>query len=134
VKAVFDTNVLIAALLTEGLCSGLLIRARKHNFDLVLCDDIIREFKGILTKKFKVSSSDISEITSIIIEASSKILHKTISVPRICRDPNDDMIIACALDADADYIVTGDEDLLILKRYRNILIINPRHFETLFTE
>jgi len=134
VKVVFDTNVLIAALLTEGLCSGLLIRARKHNFDLVLCDDIIREFKGILTKKFKVSSSDISEITSIIIEASSKILHKTISVPRICRDPNDDMIIACAVDAHADYIVTGDEDLLILKRYKNILIINPQHFETLFAE
>jgi len=134
VKAVFDTNVLIAALLTEGLCSGLLIRARKHNFDLVLCDNIIRKFKGILTKKFKVSSSDISEITSIIIEASSEILHKTASAPRICRDPNDDMIIACALDADADYIVTGDEDLLILKRYKNILIINPRHFETLFAE
>lgn len=133
-KAVFDTNVLIAAFLTEGLCSGLLVRARKHNFDLVLCDDIIRELKGILTKKFKVSSSDVSEITSIIIEASSKILHKAASPPRICRDPNDDMIIACALDADADYIVTGDEDLLILKRYKNILIINPRHFETLFTE
>jgi putative PIN family toxin of toxin-antitoxin system len=134
VKAVFDTNVLIAALLTEGLCSGLLVRARKHNFDLVLCDNIIREFKGILTKRFKVSSSDVSEITSIIIEASSEILHKAASSPRICRDPNDDMIIACALDADADYIVTGDEDLLILKRYKNILIINPRHFETLFTE
>jgi putative PIN family toxin of toxin-antitoxin system len=134
VKAVFDTNVLIAALLTEGLCSGLLIRARKHNFDLVLCDDIIREFKGILTKKFKISSSDISEITSIIIEASSEILHKAASAPRICRDPNDDMIIACAVDANADYIVTGDDDLLILKRYKNILIINPRHFETLFAE
>jgi len=48
---VFDTNVLIAAFLTEGLCSGLLIRARKQAFNLVLCDDIIREFEGILIKK-----------------------------------------------------------------------------------
>ena len=37
-----------------------------------------------------------------------------VPVPNICRDPNDDMIIACAIDAAADYIVSGDEDLLIL--------------------
>jgi predicted nucleic acid-binding protein len=42
------------------------------------------------------------------------------------------MIIACAVSATADYIVTGDEDLLVLKRYKNIVIINPRNFEALF--
>jgi predicted nucleic acid-binding protein len=76
VKAVFDTNVLIAAFLTEGLCSGLLIRARRHAFNLILSDDILQEFKGILTKKFKLSSSDISEITAIVTEAASEILPK----------------------------------------------------------
>ncbi|MBN1363614.1 MAG: putative toxin-antitoxin system toxin component, PIN family [Syntrophaceae bacterium] len=131
-KAVFDTNILVAAFLTEGLCSGLLIRARKHNFDLILFDDILREFKNILRRKFKISSSDISEITDIIMEAASEILHKVNSAPRVCRDPKDDMIIACAIDAAADYIVTGDEDLLMLKRFKNIVIINPRNFETLF--
>ena len=44
------------------------------------------------------------------------------------------MIIACAIDAAADYIVTGDEDLLILKNYKDIVIINPRNFEALFAE
>ncbi|MEI6608380.1 MAG: putative toxin-antitoxin system toxin component, PIN family [Deltaproteobacteria bacterium] len=133
-KAVFDTNVLIAAFLTEGLCSGLLLRARKHGFNLVLCDDIIGEFQGILTKKFKLSSSDLSEITTIVTEAASEILHQTGSIERICRDPNDDMVIACAVDANADYIVTGDEDLLIIKRYKDIVMINPRNFETLFAD
>ena len=133
-KAVFDTNVLIAAFLTEGLCSGLLIRARKQAFNLVLCDDIIREFEGILMKKFKLTSIDISEISTIVSEAASEILHKLGPIPNICRDPNDDMIIACAIDAAADYIVTGDEDLLTLKRYRDIVIINPRNFEALFAD
>ncbi|MBU4120999.1 MAG: putative toxin-antitoxin system toxin component, PIN family [Proteobacteria bacterium] len=133
-KAVFDTNVLIAAFLTEGLCSGLLIRARKQAFNLVLCDDIIREFEGILMKKFKLTSIDISEISTIVSEAASEILHKLGPIPNICRDPNDDMIIACAIDAAADYIVTGDEDLLILKRYKDIVIINPRNFESLFAD
>jgi putative PIN family toxin of toxin-antitoxin system len=134
VRAVFDTNVLIAAFLTEGLCSGLLIRARKQAFNLVLCDDIIREFEGILIKKFKLTSTAISEISAIVSEAASEILHKLNPIPRICRDPNDDMIIACAIDATADYIVTGDEDLLILKKYKDIVIMNPRNFEALFED
>jgi putative PIN family toxin of toxin-antitoxin system len=134
VKAVFDTNVLIAAFLTEGLCSGLLLRARKQAFNLVLCDDIIREFEDILIKKFKLASTDISEILSIVSEAASEIIHKLGPIPNICRDPNDDMIIACAIDAAADYIVTGDEDLLILKNYKDIVIINPRNFEALFAD
>jgi len=134
VKAVFDTNVLIAAFLTEGVCSGLLIRARKQAFNLVLCDDIIREFEGILIKKFKLTSTDISEISAIVSEAASEILHKLGPIPNICRDPNDDIIIACAIDAAADYIVTGDEDLLTLKRYKDIVIINPRNFEALFAD
>jgi putative PIN family toxin of toxin-antitoxin system len=134
VKAVFDTNVLIAAFLTEGLCSGLLIRSRKQAFNLVLCDDIIQEFEGILLKKFKLTSIDISEISTIVSEAASEILYKLGPIPNICGDPNDDMIIACAIDAAADYIVTGDEDLLILKRYKDIVIINPRNFESLFAD
>ena len=133
-RAVFDTNVLIAACLTEGLCSGLLIRARKQAFNLVMCDDIIQEFEGILSKKFKHTSADISEISAIVSEAASEILHNLGPIPDICRDPNDDMIIACAIDAAADYIVTGDEDLLILKRYKDIVIINPRNFEALFAD
>jgi predicted nucleic acid-binding protein len=44
------------------------------------------------------------------------------------------MIIACAIDAAADYIVTGDEDLLILKRYKGIIILNPRNFAAIFAD
>jgi putative PIN family toxin of toxin-antitoxin system len=133
-KAVFDTNVLIAAFLTEGVCSGLLSRARKHVFRLILCDDIIGEFKGVLTEKFNLSPVEISEIISIVSEAASEIRRELSPVPRICRDKNDDMIIACAVDAAADYIVTGDEDLLVLKKHKNIIIINPRNFESLFAD
>ncbi|HPD58315.1 MAG TPA: putative toxin-antitoxin system toxin component, PIN family [Smithellaceae bacterium] len=132
-KTVFDTNVLIAAFLTEGVCSGLLTRARKRYFNLILCDDIIREFKKVLKNKFKLPSSDISEITNIVEEAAAEIIHKPDPIKSICRDPSDDFIISCAVAAEAHYIVTGDEDLLILKRYKEINIINPRNFEALFT-
>jgi uncharacterized protein len=134
VKAVFDTNVLIAAFLTKGLCSSLLIRAHKKSFDLVLCEDIIREFESILKKKLKLTSADLSEILAIVSEAASEILHHLRSKSLICRDQIDDMIIACAVDAHADYIITGDEDLLILKKYKDVVIMSPRNFEALFTD
>jgi predicted nucleic acid-binding protein len=45
---------------------------------------------------------------------------------------DDDNVIACAVAAGADYLVTGDSDLLVLKQYENITIISPRNFEALF--
>ena len=133
-KAVFDTNVLIAAFLTEGICAKLLIRARRRDFDLILCDGILQEFKGVLIKKFATSPHETSEALIILSEAALEILGWTDSITPICRDSDDDLILVCARDAVADYIVTGDEDLLVLKNYEGISIVSPREFEKLFLD
>jgi putative PIN family toxin of toxin-antitoxin system len=133
-KAVFDTNVLIAALLTEGICAKLMVRARRRDFDLILCDGILQEFKRVLKKKFAASPHETSEALAILSEATREILGQTDSITPICRDSDDDLILACARDAVADYIVTGDEDLLVLKNYEGISIVNPGEFERLFPD
>lgn len=133
-KAVFDTNVLIAAFLTEGICAKLMVRARRRDFDLILCDGILQEFKRVLKKKFAASSPETSEALTILSEATQEILGKTDSITAICRDPDDDLILACAKDAVADFVVTGDEDLLVLNNYEGIRIVNPREFEKLFPD
>ena len=133
-KAVFDTNVLIAAFLTEGICAKLIVRAHRRDFDLILCDDILQEFKRVLKKKFAISPHETSEALTILSEATQEILGQTNSVTPICRDSDDDLILACAKDAAADYIVTGDEDLLVLKNYEWIRIVSPREFEKLFPD
>ena len=133
-KAVFDTNVLIAAFLTEGICAKLLIRARRRDFDLILCDGILQEFERVLKKKFAASPHETSEALIILSEAALEILGRTDSITPICRDSDDDLILACARDAVADYVVTGDEDLLVLKNYESISIVNPREFEKLFPD
>lgn len=133
-KAVFDTNVLIAAFVTEGVCSKLLIRARRGNFDLILSTTIIQEFTRILHKKFSVAPSEISNIAAVLSEAASDIIKRTGPIPPTCRDPDDDLILACARDAGANYIVTGDEDLLVLKSFQGIGILKPRDFESLFSD
>lgn len=133
-KAVFDTNVLIAAFLTEGICAKLLTRARRRDFNLILCDGILQEFKRVLKKKFTASPHETSEALIILSEAAQDILGQTDSIAPICRDSDDDLILACARDAVADYVVTGDEDLLVLKNYEGISILNPREFEQLFPD
>jgi len=134
VKAVFDTNVLIAAFLTEGICAKLIVRAHRRDFDLILCDGILQEFKRVLKKKFATSPHETSEALTILSEATQEILGQTDSITPICRDSDDDLILACAKDAVADYIVTGDEDLLVLKNYEWVRIVNPREFEKLFPD
>lgn len=133
-KAVFDTTVLIAAFLTEGICAKLMVRARRRDFDLILCDGILQEFKRVLKKKFAASPHETSEALAILSEATREIRGQTDSMTPLCRDSDDDLILACARDAVADYMVTGDEDLLVLKNYEGICIVTPREFERLFPD
>jgi putative PIN family toxin of toxin-antitoxin system len=133
-RAVFDTNVVIAAFLTEGICAKLLSRARRRDFDLILCDGILQEFKVVLKKKFASSPHETTAALVLLSEAAIEIQGRTDSITPICRDSDDDLILACARQADADYIVTGDEDLLVLKNYEGISIVNPREFERLFSD
>jgi len=129
---VFDTNVLIAAIITEGICSKLLHRARAGEFSLVSCPFIMQELRRILSKKFHLGQDEITSSMEPISEAISKVIEHSITVKDTCRDAADDNIIACAVAAKADYLVTGDSDLLDLKSYEDIKIITPRNFEALF--
>ena len=133
-RAVFDTNVLVAAFLTEGVCSTLLVRARRRECELILSTDIIQELERILRKKFALSESETSDVRRVLVEATKEVCQKVEPIAPVCRDPDDDRILACALQVHADYIVTGDEDLLVLERHAAIHIVRPRDFESLFTE
>lgn len=131
-KALFDTNVLLAAFLTEGVCAKLLTRARKQQFNLITCPFILHEFERILSKKFSATKQERDNALALITEAAQDIVHPSETPSGACRDKDDDNVLACALEADADYLVTGDKDLLQMKVFRGILIITPRDFELLF--
>ncbi|MHB8828736.1 MAG: putative toxin-antitoxin system toxin component, PIN family [Syntrophales bacterium] len=108
--------------------------SRRRDFNLILCAGILQEFKRVLEKKFTASPDETSATLTILSEAVQDILEQTDSIKPICRDSDDDLILACARDAGADYLVTGDEDLLVLKNYEGISILNPREFEKLFPD
>jgi putative PIN family toxin of toxin-antitoxin system len=129
---VFDTNVIVAAIITEGICSKLLRRARAGEFLLISCPFILKELQRILLKKFRLSNEDAASAMKPIDEAVSQVIEHGLKVADICRDADDDNIIACAVAAKADYLVTGDSDLLEIKSYKGVKIITPRDFEALF--
>ena len=130
--AVFDTNVLLAAIITEGICSKLLRRARIGEFSLISCPFIMKELRRILSKKFRLSQEELALVMEPISEAISQVIEHNLKITGVCRDADDDNIIACAVAARADYLVTGDFDLLEIKSYKDTKIITPRDFEALF--
>ena len=133
-RVLFDTNVLIAAFISEGVCAKLMRRARKRQFSLVSSRVILEEFQDVLIRKFSATRRESQEALRVIIEAVEAVTQSEQAVTGVCRDPEDDRILGCALAGKVDYLVTGDEDLLVMKQFKAIRIITPRDFELLFED
>jgi putative PIN family toxin of toxin-antitoxin system len=133
-RALFDTNVLIAAFISEGVCAKLMRRARKRQFSLISSPLILREFQDVLMRKFSATRRESQEALQVIMEAVEAMTQSEQAVTGACRDPEDDQILGCALAGKVDYLVTGDEDLLVIKQFKAIRIITPRDFELLFED
>jgi len=134
VKAVFDTNVLVAAFVAEGICSRLLMRARRRQFTLITCPFILGELERILTKKFLVARGQAREVFRLVAQAVEVNVYPTQVIKGVVRDPDDDNVLACALAAEADYLVTGDADLLELHEFKGTSIVSSKKFELLFED
>jgi putative PIN family toxin of toxin-antitoxin system len=117
-----DTNVLISALLYDGNERGVLETAIKGRLRFVLSMEIIDELVRVLDKKFKVDPELTRDYVLRLNELSDIVTQRRLS-GRLVRDREDAKIIECAHSGHSDYIVTGDADLLSLKRYRQTKIV-----------
>ena len=106
------------------MCAGLyeecLQRAR-----IVVSPDILSELERNLRIKTRLTPAEAREVIRAV-RADSEVVKPAPLPKRVCRDADHDRILAAALAARADAIVTGDADLLVLKRFESIAIINPR--------
>lgn len=123
-RVVFDSNVLIAAFATHGLCHSLFeLCLRSH--EIVVSHKILEEVQRNLRRKIKAPAPTVREILSYLEKHC--LLGRSVPVPAgLCRDPQDDAILGLAAAAGAECLVTGDDDLLVLKRYHETDIISPR--------
>ncbi len=125
-KVVLDTNVLIAAFATQGLCHAL-VEVCVDQHEIVLSPEILKEVVAALQKKLKVPAGVVRDITEYLTDHAAIQKPGRLEKP-VSRDPSDVHILALAERSQADYVITGDEDLLVLKRYKGIPIVLPRKF------
>ncbi len=125
-KVVLDSNVLVAAFATHGVCNEIFEYCLRNTS--ILCSDFITsEVERILLHKIKTPAKKSSEIIQYL-KVHAKWVAPEIENVETLRDPNDQMIIATALTGGADYLITGDKDILILKKVKKVVIISPRDF------
>ena len=126
-KIVIDTNVLISGVFFGGFPRRVLLAAVEGKVKACGSAEILNEYQEIIREisQRKQGNIDVGIIAPLI---SVMEVIEPVSQIAVCRDPEDDKFINCARDADAAYIVSGDKDLLIIKRFEDIFIITAREF------
>lgn len=101
--------------------------------DVYLSQDIVNELTGVLSRKFRLSKADVERNIAHILRWST-IVEPTSPVTLISRNPPDDRILECCLEADADFLVTGDKrDLLPLGHFGGTSIVTAAEFLNAFS-
>lgn len=127
IKAVLDTNVIISALFWRGAPFIILKRAIKGDFLFLTSPAILKETQEKLISKFKAPREKTEEYLKILIVNGEIIIPKK-KLKVVKADPSDNIIIECAAEGNANFIVSGDVHLKSLKYYKDIKIVSPREF------
>jgi putative PIN family toxin of toxin-antitoxin system len=134
VRAVFDTNVLISALLFENSTPAQAFFSAIANGEILLSIALVDEIHHILYRsKFDRYINDAQREDFILALVENGTLVDVTEEISICRDPKDNMILGLAISGKADVIVTGDADLLDLNPFKDIVILDPQTFLTQYS-
>jgi putative PIN family toxin of toxin-antitoxin system len=131
IRAVFDTNVFLRALINPHSRCGRLLDEFADDYELALSPAVIREVLEVLHRprlraKFpQIAQLDMARIIALFEQAY---VVEPRDVPPVSRDPQDDKFLACARSAGAEYLVTEDKDLLVLEEYEGTRICQPTEF------
>lgn len=128
-RLILDTNILVSAFVFKSETANIVVRhaAKKHT--LLFSESTFKELKSTLLKPKFAEIVELTTINNLIInlvrigefiEPKGKIT--------VCRDPKDNKFLELAVAGNAEFIVTGDKDLLVLNPFRGIKIISPSDF------
>ena len=126
-KVFLDTNILVSGFATRGLCADV-SRLVLAEHELITADVVLNELKRVLKHKIQLPGEQIQEI--LIFLESQTVQPKPISLSSVpVRDKGDQWVLASALAAKADVLITGDKDLLdVANEVSGLTITDPRGF------
>lgn len=129
--AVFDTNILLSALLsTNGNPFRCLALAKMGQVESVTCQEILDEFAEKLLVKFKFSE-EMTQLAVKEVRDFSRLIEISGTLKVVPDDSDDDMVVECAVVGNATHIVTGDKHLLSLTNHQGIAIVKAAEFVAL---
>ena len=127
-KVAFDTNVLISAYSARGLSSDV-FRYVLAEHDVLLSERILSEFERVLTDRFGIPATIVADFLEEL--RLHEIVGEVTASPDlgVIRDPDDRVVVAAALEGKADVLVTGDKDILDVRRHiAELKAMTPREF------
>ena len=125
-KVFIDTNVWVAAYISQGMCRELLTYVRQRH-EAVISEQVLKEFAAALVKKAGTSPAQ-AQVEAEILRRHFQVLATPARPAKYCRDPKEDAIVQAALESDCGWLVSGDVDLTVLKRVQGMSITSPRDF------
>ncbi len=133
-KIVLDTNIYIAAGLHDGFSAYIVeVITESSEFTIIISEEILIELDQKLKNKFNWLQEDIDRYIKGLTKICELIkIGEKVNI--VTRDPDDNKILECALAGNADLIVTLDQDLIKLKKFRKIGIIHPKTLSWTFPD
>ncbi len=127
ITVVFDTNILFSATGWRGNPFQCVERARAGEIQAVTCPELAEELAEKFELRLHFSAEQVAETLADYLG-----FLRVVQIPKVLnavpRDPEDNMVLECAIEGHAQYVVSGDNDLLVLKEFRSIQIVRASDF------
>jgi putative PIN family toxin of toxin-antitoxin system len=127
-KVVLDTNVLISAILFGGKPRQILEKAIRGEIRLCLSEAILEELRGVLGRSKFGYSPEMIQFIFTELTGIADFVNPSETIDVVLEDSEDNRILECAVEAKANYIISGDSHLLKLSRYRNMEVLDAAAF------
>ncbi|HEU0052294.1 MAG TPA: putative toxin-antitoxin system toxin component, PIN family [Longimicrobium sp.] len=127
-KVLLDTNILIAAFVAARGRSAEILERCANEHEIITSRVLLEEYREKLVRKFRLSA-ELADTRISLFESQAHVVEPTPLPQSVCRDPDDDHVLAAAIAGGCRCIVTGDNDLLVLRRYETVDIISPSEFD-----